>query len=76
MQPAAEWRQKTQLYVARAEVRSRLTRSRRYRRLQIGRHQGKRLRLRLWVKHTVSHRARYKQCLSFDRALPLLGSLY
>jgi hypothetical protein len=29
--------------------------------LQIGRHQGKRLRLRLRVKHTVSHRARYNQ---------------
>jgi hypothetical protein len=44
-----------QLYVARAEVRFRLTRSRRRRRLQIGRHQRKRLR----VKHTISHRARY-----------------
>ena len=52
------------LYVARAEVRSRLTRSRRRRRLQIGRHQGKRLRLRLRVKHTVSHRARYKPATS------------
>jgi hypothetical protein len=49
----------TDLYVARAEVRFRLTRSRRRRRLQIGRHQRKRQRLRLRGKHTISHRARY-----------------
>jgi hypothetical protein len=49
----------TEIYAARAEVRFRLTRSRRCRRLQIGRHQRKRLRLR--VKHTISHRARYNE---------------